>query len=56
MFFAYGSDTSTAEHYLEQVLISARRIKSLNPSTNITVVTNPGIRPEMEGAFNVVRT
>ncbi|CAN0555175.1 unnamed protein product, partial [Ectocarpus sp. 8 AP-2014] len=54
LFFAYGSETSTAEHYLEQVLVSARRIKSLNPSTNITVVTNPGIRPEVEGVFDVV--
>lgn len=41
---------------MEQVLVSARRIKSLNPSTNITVVTNPGIRPEVEGVFDVVRT
>ncbi|CAM9466319.1 unnamed protein product [Ectocarpus sp. 12 AP-2014] len=54
LFFAYGSETSTAEHYFEQVRVSARRIKLLNPSTNITVVTNPGIRPEVEGVFDVI--
>ncbi|CAN0082029.1 unnamed protein product [Scytosiphon promiscuus] len=54
MFFAYGAEVATMEHYLEQALVSARRIKSLNPGTNITIVTNPGVTPDMEGALDVV--
>lgn len=46
----------TAKHYLEQTVTSARRIKLLNPTTNITVVTNPGITLEdMGGVFDMVR-
>ncbi|CAN0082166.1 unnamed protein product [Scytosiphon promiscuus] len=54
MFFAYGQEAATADHYLEQALVSARRIKALNPLTNITIVANPGVKPDMEGAFDVV--
>ncbi|CBN75387.1 hypothetical protein Esi_0090_0076 [Ectocarpus siliculosus] len=54
LFFAYGAEITTAEHYLQQAITSARRIKLLNPSTNITLVTNPGMRPDIDGAFDAV--
>ncbi|CAM9384105.1 unnamed protein product [Ectocarpus sp. 6 AP-2014] len=54
LFFAYGAEITTAEHYLQQAITSARRIKLLNPSTNITLVTNPGMRPDIDGAFDTV--
>ena len=41
--------------YLREATASARRIKDLNPGTNITIVTNPGFRPDMSGAFDMVR-
>ncbi|CAM9340283.1 unnamed protein product [Ectocarpus fasciculatus] len=54
LFFAYGAETTTAEHYLQQAITSARRIKLLNPGMNITLVTNPGMHPDISGAFDNV--
>ncbi|CAM9875459.1 unnamed protein product [Pylaiella littoralis] len=55
LFFGYGADDATAGYYLRQATVSARRIKELNPSANITVVCNPGVTPEgMKGAFDMV--
>jgi len=56
LFFGYGADEVTARYYLGQAVISARRIKQLNPGTNITIVTNPGLEHELEDAFDMVRT
>lgn len=56
LFFGYGADDVTARYYLGQAVISARRIKLLNPGTNITIVTNPGLEHELEDAFDMVRT
>ncbi len=56
LFFGYGADNTTAMHYMQQAVISARRIKALNPGINITVVTNPGFRPpEVDAVFDMVR-
>lgn len=42
--------------YLKQAYVSARRIKALNPATNITVVSNPGVTPDGDdGVFDMVR-
>lgn len=54
-FFGYGVEESTAYHYLQQAYVSARRIKALNPTTNITVVCNPGVTPDRDGVFDMVR-
>lgn len=55
LFFGYGVDEGTANHYLKQAYTSARRIKALNPATNITVVCNPGVTPDGDGVFDMVR-
>eukprot|EP00752_Nemacystus_decipiens_P009993 g8910.t1 len=54
MFFAYGQEEETAEHFLQEAVTSARRIKILNPNTNITLVTNPGLKPDIVGAFDSI--
>eukprot|EP00903_Cladosiphon_okamuranus_P013420 g12501.t1 len=54
LFFGYGHEESTANHFLRQAYVSARRIKALNPTTNITVVCNPGVTPEANGVFDMV--
>eukprot|EP00903_Cladosiphon_okamuranus_P014188 g13183.t1 len=54
MFFAYGMEEETTEHFLREAFTSARRIKLLNPNTNITLVTNPGLKPDIAGAFDLV--
>lgn len=55
MLFAYGQEEETMEHFLQEAFNSARRIKLLNPNTNITLVTNPGLNPDIVGAFDLVR-
>lgn len=55
MFFAYGQETETTNHYLREAFVSARRIKALNPSVNITLVTNPAVTLDITGAFDLVR-
>ena len=55
MFFAYGQEEETAEHFLQEAFTSARRIKLLNPKANITLVTNPGLNLDIGGAFDLVR-
>ena len=56
MFFGYGADDTTAMYYLQQAVVSARRIKKLNPGTNMTIVTNPTFRPpEVDRVFDMVR-
>lgn len=55
LFFAYGMDESTMKHFMEEAFTSARRIKALNPSVNISLVTNPDLHPDMTGAFDMVR-
>jgi len=52
MFFGYGADNTTVMYYMRQAVVSARRIKALNPGINITVVTNQGFRPPV---FDMVR-
>ncbi|CAM9493774.1 unnamed protein product, partial [Hapterophycus canaliculatus] len=57
LFFAYGVEERTTEHFLKEACFSAHRIKKLNPDTNITLVTNPGLPPDMEdveGAFDLI--
>ena len=54
LFFAYGMEEETATHYTREAFVSARRIKTLNPTVNITLVTNPGVRPQIAGAFDMV--
>lgn len=54
-FFGYGHEESTANHFMNQAYVSARRIKALNPTTNITVVCNPGVTPHADGVFDMVR-
>ena len=48
-------EEETATHYTREAFVSARRIKSLNPTVNITLVTNPGLKPDIAGAFDLVR-
>lgn len=55
LFFAYGMEEETTAHYTREAFVSARRIKSLNPTVNITLVTNPGLKPDIAGAFDLVR-
>jgi len=55
LFFSYGEEQETVEFYLREATTSARRIKDLNPGTNITIVTNPGISPDLTTAFDMVR-
>lgn len=55
IFFAYGLEEQTTEHFLREAFTSARRIRLLNPGTNITLITNPGLRPDIVGAFDLVR-
>lgn len=43
------------EFYLREATTSARRIKELNPGTNITIVTNPGVSPAITTVFDMVR-
>ncbi|CAN0397817.1 unnamed protein product, partial [Phaeothamnion confervicola] len=52
MFFAYGEE-GALQLYLNQALNSGRRIRRLNPSINMTLVTNPdaAVPPEI---FDVI--
>eukprot|EP00904_Undaria_pinnatifida_P006647 jgi/Undpi1/3111/HiC_scaffold_15.g06485.m1 len=47
-------EEQTATHYTREAFVSARRIKTLNPTVNITLVANPGVRPQIAGAFDMV--
>ncbi|CAM9189618.1 unnamed protein product [Choristocarpus tenellus] len=54
MFFAYGSENETLERFLAEAYNSASRIRAVDPSVNITLVTNPDRIIEEEGVFDVV--
>ena len=49
-------ENGTTKEYLAEAFVSARRIKALNPTVNITLVTNPDLHPNIDGAFDLVRS